>query len=185
MRIVLLGAPGSGKGTQAEKIVQKYQIPHISTGDLLRAEVAAGTGLGQRADVIMKSGALVSDEIILDMVRSRLSNPDVDNGFMLDGFPRTLPQAEGLDKLLTEMDQPLDVVLFLDVDYSEIMQRLLARKRADDNEDTIRKRLQVYEAETAPLIDYYKTKGNLRSVQGIGTIDEITTHVFKTLSHIG
>ena len=181
MRIVLLGAPGSGKGTQAEKIVQKFQIPHISTGDLLRAEVAAGTELGKRADVIMKSGALVSDEIILDMIHSRLSKDDVNQGFMLDGFPRTLPQAEGLDKLLVGMDQPLDIVLFLDVDYGEIMQRLLARKRADDNEDTIRKRLQVYEAETAPLIDYYKAKGNLRSVQGTGTVDEITARIFKVL----
>jgi len=181
MKIVLLGAPGSGKGTQAENIVQKYQIPHISTGDLLRAEVAAGTELGKQADGIMKSGALVSDDIILGMIRSRLSKDDTAKGFMLDGFPRTLPQAEGLDTLLTELDQPLDVVLFLDVDYGEIMQRLLARKRADDTEETIRKRLQVYEAETAPLIDYYKAKGNLRSVQGTGTVEEISTRIYGVL----
>ena len=184
MKIVLLGAPGSGKGTQAENIVKKYQIAHISTGDLLRAEVAAGTPLGKQAKEIMESGALVSDEIVLGMIETRLSQDDVKNGFMLDGFPRTLAQAEGLDALLAKLGQPLDVVVFLDVDYGEIMQRLLARKRADDNEETIRNRLKVFEQQTAPLIDYYKTKGNLRTVKGVGAVDEISENIFKVLSSL-
>jgi len=184
MRIVLLGAPGSGKGTQAERIVEKYQITHISTGDLLRAEVAAGTPLGKQAKEIMESGSLVSDEIVLAMIEARLSKEDARNRFMLDGFPRTLPQAEALDALLAKIGQPLDVVLFFDVDYGEIMQRLLARQRADDTEETIRKRLEIYEEQTAPLINYYKEKGNLRTVKGTGEIDEISQSVFKVLDDI-
>ena len=184
MKIVLLGAPGSGKGTQAENIVKKYQIAHISTGDLLRAEVAAGTSLGKQAKEIMESGALVSDQIVLGMIETRLSQDDVKNGFMLDGFPRTLAQAESLDALLAKIGQPLDVVVFLDVDYGEIMQRLLARKRADDNEETIRNRLKVFEQQTAPLIDYYKTKGNLRTVKGVGAVDEISENIFTVLSSL-
>lgn len=184
MRIVLLGAPGSGKGTQAERVTKKYNIPHISTGDLLRAEVEAGSTLGKQAREIMESGKLVSDAIMLGMIEKRLAQGDTTNGFLLDGFPRTLPQAEALDALLTKLGQPLDVVLFFDVDYGEIMQRLLARKRADDTEETIRKRLEVYEAQTAPLIDYYKQKGNLRSVKGVGDIDEITERIFKVLDDV-
>lgn len=185
MRIILLGAPGSGKGTQAELIVGKYGIPHISTGDLLRAEVAEGTPLGKKAKAIMESGGLVSDDIMLGMIEDRLSRADVANGFLLDGFPRTLPQAEALDQLLGRLGQPLDVVVFFDVDYGEIMQRLLARRRADDTEDTIRKRLEVYEAQTAPLIDYYKAKGNLRSIQGVGEIEAISQRIVKLLDDIG
>ncbi len=184
MRIVLLGAPGSGKGTQADAIVAKYQITHISTGDLLRAEVAANTELGKQAKIIMESGGLVSDDIVLGMIRNRLSQGDTDKGFMLDGFPRTQAQAEALDDLLAKLGQPLDAVLFFDVDYGEIMERLLARQRADDNEDTIRKRLEVYEAQTAPLIDYYKGKGNLRTVKGVGEITEISGRIFKTLDDV-
>lgn len=185
MRIILLGAPGSGKGTQAERIVEKYGMPHVSTGDLLRAEVAAGTPLGNQAKEIMEAGGLVSDEIMLGMIEERLGQDDVVNGFMLDGFPRTLPQAESLDALLARLGQPVDVVIFFNVDYGEIMQRLLARKRADDNEETIRKRLEVYEAQTAPLIDYYKSKGNLRTVQGTGEIDAITRRIFTVLDDVG
>lgn len=184
MRIILLGAPGSGKGTQAELVVQKYQIPHISTGDLLRAEIAAESGLGMKAKAIMEAGDLVSDEIMLDVIEERLGKDDVHNGFMLDGFPRTLTQAAGLDRLLSKLGQPVDLVIFFDVDYSEIMQRLLARKRSDDTEDTIRKRLEVYEAQTAPLIDYYKTKGNLRSIQGVGEVSEICERIFQLLDDV-
>lgn len=184
MRIVLLGAPGSGKGTQAESVVAKYRITHISTGDLLRAEVAAGTDLGKQAKEIMEAGGLVSDDIMLGMIRSRLSQDDVQNGFMLDGFPRTLAQAEALDELLAQIGQPLDVVVFFDVDYAEITQRLLARQRADDTEETIRKRLQVYEEQTAPLIDYFKAKGNLRTVKGVGPVEEISERIFKTLDTV-
>ena len=181
MRIVLLGAPGSGKGTQAERVVAKFGIAHISTGELLRAEVAAGTPLGAKAKKIMESGGLVSDDIMLGMIEERLAKPDVTGGFLLDGFPRTLPQAEALDSLLARLGKPLDKVLLLDVDYEEIMQRLLARKRADDSEETIRKRLQVYESQTAPLIDYYKTRALLVTVPGVGEVDAISDRVFAAL----
>lgn len=184
MRIILLGAPGSGKGTQAENIVNRYNIPHISTGDLLRAEVAAGTELGLKAKAIMESGGLVSDDIVLGMIEKRLSDGSGTDGFMLDGFPRTLPQAEALDELLGRLGQPVDIVIFFDVDYGEIMDRLLARKRADDNEETIRKRLEIYEAQTAPLIDYYKAKGNLRNVAGVGEVDAISQRIFQILDDI-
>lgn len=173
MRIVLLGAPGSGKGTQAENIVRQYQITHISTGDLLRAEVAAGSELGKQAKVIMDAGGLVSDDIVLGMIEERMNKPDMAKGFLLDGFPRTLAQAEALDAVLGRLGQPLEAVLFFDVDYGEIMSRLLARKRADDNEDTIRHRLKVYEEQTAPLIQYYNGQGKLRDVKGTGSVDEI------------
>ena len=180
MRIVLLGAPGSGKGTQSEAIVKKYQIRHLSTGDMLRAEVAAGTPLGRQARAIMEAGQLVSDAIVLGMIEQRLLDNDT-KGFLLDGFPRTLVQAEALDALLIRLEQPLDVVLFFDVDYEEVTQRLLARNRSDDNEETIRKRLQVYEQETAPLRQYYESKGNLRTVRGVGQIEEISERIFRIL----
>lgn len=143
MRIVLLGAPGSGKGTQAENIVARYGITHVSTGDLLRAEVAAGTELGKKAKAIMDAGGLVSDEIVLGMIEERM-NKGLSAGFLLDGFPRTLAQAEALDAMLAKLEKPLDCTLFFDVDFDEITKRLLSRGRADDNEDTIRKRLAVY-----------------------------------------
>jgi adenylate kinase len=184
MRIILLGAPGSGKGTQAEQIVNHYKIPHISTGDLLRAEVAADTDLGRQAKAVMDGGGLVSDDIVLGMIAKRLEDDSYADGFMLDGFPRTLSQAQSLDAMLTQLGQPIDIVIFFDVDYGEIMQRLLARKRADDTEETIRKRLEVYEAQTAPLIDYYKAKGNLRTVQGVGEVDAISQHIFQILDNV-
>lgn len=183
MRIVLLGAPGSGKGTQAAHIAQRYRIDHISTGDLLRAEVAAGTPLGKQAKEIMDAGSLVSDDIMLGMIEGRLAG-NAAEGFLLDGFPRTLPQAEALDKLLGRIGQPLDVVVFFDVDYAEIIQRLLARGRSDDTEEAIRTRLQVYEQQTAPLIDHYKAKGNLRSVRGEGEITEIAERLFNVLDQV-
>ncbi|HYQ92829.1 MAG TPA: adenylate kinase [Candidatus Competibacteraceae bacterium] len=181
MRIVLLGAPGSGKGTQSEAIVKKYQVRHLSTGDMLRAEVAAGSPLGRQAKEIMEAGQLVSDDIVLGMIEQRLFCRMAPDGFLLDGFPRTLRQAEALDALLARLEQPLEVVLFFDVDYEEIMQRLLARNRSDDNEETIRKRLQVYEQETAPLRQYYDNKGLLRTVKGVGPIDEISARIFQIL----
>lgn len=181
MRIVLLGAPGSGKGTQGEKIVEKYSVDHISTGEVLRAEVAAGTELGRKAKAIMDAGELVSDEIILAIAKERITGADGDNGFMLDGFPRTLAQAEGLDNMLANLGMSLDAVVLLEVDHDEVLDRLLARKRADDSEQTIRKRLQVYEAQTAPLIAYYRDQGKLRPVRGVGAVDEIFSRIESVL----
>ena len=181
MRIVLLGAPGSGKGTQGERIVERYGVTHISTGEVLRAEVAAGTDLGRQAKAVMDAGELVSDEIIIGIARHRIAGLDADRGFMLDGFPRTIAQAEELDTMLAELRQPLDAVLMLHVDDDEILQRLLARRRADDNEAIIRKRLDVYIAQTRPLVEYYRSRGLLREVEGVGSIDEIFTRVATTL----
>ncbi|NJN45513.1 MAG: adenylate kinase [Candidatus Competibacteraceae bacterium] len=184
MRIVLLGAPGSGKGTQAQAIVEKYHITAISTGDLLRAEIAASTPLGLQAKPLMEAGEFVPDEIVVDMIKEHLAKDDTSNGFLLDGFPRDLSQAESLDAMLTKINQPLDVVLFFKVDYGEIMTRLLARHRMDDTEETIRHRLEIYEAKTAPLIDRYKNKGLIREVNGIGEITEVSARIFAILDAI-
>lgn len=182
MRVVLLGAPGSGKGTQAEKIVEKYGVAHVSTGEVLRAEVAAGTPLGIQAKQIMDAGDLVSDDIILGIAKEHIGKLDSRQGFLLDGFPRTLAQAEGLDKMLAELDAPLDLALLVEVDDAEVMQRLLARKRADDTEETIRNRLDVYRAQTEPLIDFYRGQGKLAPVKGVGAIDEIFARVSSVLN---
>ncbi len=184
MRIVLLGAPGSGKGTQGEKIVEKYGVAHISTGEVLRAEVAAGTELGRKAKSIMDAGELVSDEIILAIAKERISSANKGKGFMLDGFPRTLAQAEGLDSMLAELGMSLDAVVLLQVDHDEVLNRLLARKRADDSEETISKRLEVYEAQTAPLIIYYRNQGKLRPVEGVGAVDEIFARIESVLDPV-
>ena len=211
MRIVLIGAPGGGKGTQAKLLVEKYGIPQISTGDLLREAVAAGTPLGMRAKAAMEAGQLVSDDIVLGMIRERLSKPDAQKGFILDGFPRNIPQAESLDKLLAGMGQPLQVGLLIDVDFNILMQRLTGRRtcgqcgaifnvhtsrlegrcdkcggeltqRADDNEATVSQRLKVYEAQTAPLIEYYRRHGILRTVQGVGEIEDIFAAIQRILT---
>jgi adenylate kinase len=184
MNILILGAPGSGKGTQAEKIVERYSVAHLSTGDLLRAEVAADTPLGREAKKIMDAGQLVPDDIMLGMIRDRLAGLSGGGGFLLDGFPRTLVQAQGLDAMLAELGCPVDAVIALDVDYEEIMTRLLARRRADDNEATIRKRLAVYEKHTAPLISYFQDQSKLRRVEGVGTVDEIFDRIRAQLDAI-
>lgn len=184
MNILILGAPGSGKGTQAEKIVERYSVAHLSTGDLLRAEVAADTPLGREAKKIMDAGQLVPDDIMLGMIRDRLAGLSGGGGFLLDGFPRTLVQAQGLDAMLAELGCPVDAVIALDVDYEEIMTRLLARRRADDNEATIRKRLAVYEKQTAPLISYFQDQSKLRKVEGVGTVDEIFDRIRAELDAI-
>ena len=181
MRIVLLGAPGSGKGTQAEKLVEHYNLTHLSTGDILRAEVAAGTTLGQEAKAIMDAGKLVSDEIVLGMIDARLEEDENPEGFILDGFPRTLDQAQGLSELLERLGEPLDAVMYLDVDPEEIMQRLLARKRADDTEETIRKRIDVYREQTEPLVDYYDKQGLLSRIDGVGSVDDIFMRILDAL----
>lgn len=186
MRIVLLGAPGSGKGTQTDAIIERYGVSTVATGDLLRAEVSAGTELGQRAKPYMDAGDLVPFDYVLGIIENGLNalariNP---RGFMMDGFPRDLAQAEALDKLLDKINQPLDAVLFIDVDYEEIVKRLLGRGRADDNEETIRNRLRVFEEKTAPLIDYYKRKGLLHTVKGTGTVDDISARIRSILDGI-
>jgi len=182
IRVVFLGPPGAGKGTQAVRIAEKYNVPHISTGDILRAAVKEGTELGKIAKEYMDKGELVPDEIIIRIIKERLSQEDVKkNGFILDGFPRTLPQAEALDKMLEELGMPLDKVIYLNVDDEEIVKRLLARGRADDTEEVIRNRLKVYREQTAPLIDYYASKGLLVEINGVGDIDEITRKIEESL----
>ncbi|HYW92969.1 MAG TPA: adenylate kinase [Gammaproteobacteria bacterium] len=204
MRIVLLGAPGSGKGTQAKLLADKRGIPQVSTGDLLRSAVAARTELGRRAKAAMDSGELVSDETVLGIIRERLSEPDAAHGFIMDGFPRNIAQAQALDRTLEELGQPVDVAVLLDVEFDILMQRLTGRltcsvcgqmyniytsppkqdnicdrcggelvHRDDDNEDTIAKRLKVYEEQTQPLVRYYEEQGKLARVGGEGEIDEI------------
>lgn len=186
MRLVLLGAPGSGKGTQTDAIIERYGVSTVATGDLLRAEVAANTQLGQQAKPYMDAGELVPFDFVLGIIENGLNalakiNP---RGFMMDGFPRDLAQAEALDKLLTKVNQPLDVVLFIEVDYEEIVKRLLGRGRADDNEEIIRNRLRVFEEKTAPLIDYYAKKGLLQAIKGTGMVEEIGERIRAVLDKI-
>lgn len=204
MRIVLLGAPGSGKGTQAQRLQAKRGIPQVSTGDLLRAAVAAGSELGQRAKAAMDAGELVSDDIVLGMIRERLAEDDAKAGFILDGFPRNEAQAESLDALLAELGQPLDAAVLMDVDFDILMKRLTGRRtcsvtgkvlnihfspreeidacleaggellqRDDDNEETIANRLQVYRSQTEPLIDYYRDRELLKTVDAVGSIEDV------------
>lgn len=212
MRIVLLGAPGAGKGTQAKKLIEKYGMPQISTGDLLRADVAAGTPLGKEAKSYMDKGELVPDSVVLGMVEERLKQDDCKKGYILDGFPRNTAQAETLDKMLASLNMPLTAALSVDVPFEDLMKRLTGRRtckscgqmynvffkppkkegtcdkcssdlfqRDDDKEATIKKRLEVYSAQTEPLIGYYKNKGILKSVAGTGSIDEIFNKVCTIL----
>lgn len=178
MRLVMLGAPGSGKGTQGELLAQHYGVPKSSTGDALRAAVKAGTRLGLLAKAAMDAGQLVADELVIGIARERLAAPDAVNGFILDGFPRNVVQADILDSLLEELGQaPLDKVVHLQVSDEEITHRLLARgaaeNRSDDNEATIRQRIAVYQAETRPLLDHYAAHGLLVTVSGMGAVTDI------------
>ena len=177
MNIILLGAPGSGKGTQAAFLIEKHGLTHLSTGDMLRAEIAAGSDLGKQAKAIMENGQLVSDEIVIAMIAARLS----DKGALFDGFPRTIAQAEALDKLLAGRGSQIDAVIELQVGNEEIVQRMLARGRSDDNEATIRQRLAVFEAQTKPLIAYYAAQGKLRSIDGSGELDAIRARIEAAL----
>ena len=177
MRIVLMGAPGSGKGTQAALMVEALGLPHISTGDLLRAAVAAGSELGRQAKAVMDRGELVSDEIVLGLLEERLARDDAAGGFILDGFPRNIAQAEALDALLERLGQPVDEALQIDVDEEQGVQRIAKRAelegRSDDTEETVRNRLRVYAEQTAPVVDYYARKGVLSRVLGDGTIEDV------------
>jgi adenylate kinase len=177
MRIVLLGAPGSGKGTQAALMVEELKLPHISTGELLRAAVKAGTELGLQAKAVMDRGELVSDDIMLGLIEERLGQADAGDGFILDGYPRNLAQAEALDTLLERLEQPVDEALQIDVDVEMVVARIAKRAaeegRSDDSEEVVRNRMKVYESQTAPVVDYYAQKGLLSRVLGVGTIDEV------------
>ncbi|MDA3919193.1 MAG: adenylate kinase [Salinisphaera sp.] len=181
LKIVLLGAPGSGKGTQSLKLVAEYGVPQVSTGDLLRHAVAEQTELGLKAKAAMDAGELVSDDIVVGMIRERLDQPDAENGFILDGFPRSQAQAAALDVLLSRLDRPLQRVVHLEVDNEEIVQRLMSRGRADDNEETIRNRLAVFQEQTEPLVQYYKDQGLLVAVKGVGDVDEIFARIKAAL----
>jgi adenylate kinase len=212
MRLVLLGAPGAGKGTQAKKLVDKYGIPQISTGDILRKAVADGTPLGKEAKSSMDKGELVPDSVVIGLVKERLAQDDCKKGYILDGFPRNTAQAEALDAVLAAMKSPITTALSVDVDKNDLMKRLTGRRtcrncqqmfnvhftppqkegvcdkcggelyqRDDDKEETIRNRLDVYEQSTAPLIGYYRKKNILRSVQGVGSINDIFKKICSVL----
>jgi len=217
MRLILLGAPGAGKGTQATFICKKYGIPQISTGDMLRAAVKAGTPLGLQADAVMKSGGLVSDELIINLVKERLTQPDCVNGFLFDGFPRTIPQADAMKAA----GVALDYVVEIDVPFEAIIERMSGRRshpasgrtyhvkfnppkvagvddvtgepliqREDDKEETVKKRLDVYSAQTRPLVEYYanwakrdaSTAPKYRAISGMGSVDDITARMYEALS---
>ncbi|MCK7594624.1 adenylate kinase [Pseudomarimonas salicorniae] len=185
MRLVLLGAPGSGKGTQATRLKEALAVPHISTGDLLRAAVAAGSPLGQKAKAVMERGELVSDEIVLGMLEERLGQSDVAKGFILDGYPRNLAQANALDALLNRIGQPVDLAVQLDVGTELLIQRIAGRAqaegRADDNPESVRNRLRVYTDQTAPVIDFYRGQGKLVCVYGVGSMEEVSQRVIDAI----
>jgi len=185
MNLILLGPPGAGKGTQGHWLSARYGIPEISTGDILRAAVHQETPLGLEAKGYMDCGALVPDEIIIGIVRERLAQDDTNHGFVLDGFPRTLAQAEALTKLSKEQNRPIEHVISIEVPAGELLQRLTGRRqlegRHDDRDEAIRHRLEVYQRETAPLIDYYRQQGLLRCVVGVGTIDDIAQRIIAIL----
>ena len=212
MRIVLLGAPGSGKGTQAKRLEADKNIPQISTGDMLRAAVAAGTRFGQRAKDIMETGQLVSDDIMLGIISERLAEPDVERGFILDGFPRTEKQALDLEDLLDQLGKPLDIAVLMDVDFEILLKRLTGRRtcsftgqllniyfssreeldactsaggellqRDDDNEETIKSRLDVYRQQTEPLVEYYRSRDMLRTVAADGSMDDVYGRLLAVL----
>ena len=179
MRLVLVGPPGAGKGTQAAVLSEKLGVPHISTGELFRAHVGQQTDLGREAKRYLDAGELVPDAVTNEMVRERLAEPDARDGFLLDGFPRNNAQAKVLDKTLAENDTELDAVLEFVVPEDVVVERLLARGRSDDTEDVIRRRLQVYRSDTAPLLDYYRDR--LVQVDAVGDIDEITARALDAL----
>lgn len=188
LNIVIFGAPGSGKGTQSEKIVEKYGINHISTGDVLRAEIRKGTELGQTAKNFIDQGQLLPDDLIIDILAARLDSFRESQGVIFDGFPRTIAQAEALKKMLAERGQSVSIMLDLNVPEEELMKRLIKRGqesgRADDNEETIKKRLVVYHNQTAPLIDWYKQEGLHQPINGLGELETITAEICEAIDRV-
>jgi adenylate kinase len=188
MRLVLLGAPGSGKGTQATRLKEHLQVPHISTGDLLRAEVAAGSKLGLEAKEVMARGELVSDAILLGMLEDRFSRADTAGGFILDGYPRNLAQADALDALLTRIGQPMDAAVQLEVPIGLLVDRIAGRAaaegRADDTPDSVRTRLNVYDTQTAPVIEFFRQRGKLSVVDGVGSLDDVFNRIVEALNPV-
>lgn len=189
MNIILLGPPGAGKGTQAKLLEDTRGMKQLSTGDMLRAEIAAQSPLGQKVKAIMDSGALVSDDIVIEMISNRIDQPDCAKGFILDGFPRTVAQAEALDAMLAKKGRNLDAVIELSVDEGILLSRIQKRAaesagnvRADDNEEALKKRLGVYREQTAPIIPYYEGKGTLRRVDGMAAIEEVTRQIGDILT---
>lgn len=208
MRMILFGPPGAGKGTQAARLLERFQVAHLSTGDMLRAAVKAGSELGKAAEGYMKRGELVPDQLVCDLVVERLGQPDCENGFMLDGFPRTVPQAEALDQTLVRAGIALELVLVLEVPDELIVERITGRRsdpqtgaiyhlkfnpppaeiadrvvqRADDTEEACRTRLAKYHAETTPVLPFYDAKGIVKRVDGVGTPDEVTARVIAAIA---
>jgi adenylate kinase len=212
MNIILLGPPGAGKGTQAKRLIDKYGIPQISTGDMLRAALKEGTPLGLEAKKYMDQGTLVPDSVVIGLVKERIQKPDCAKGYMLDGFPRNVSQAEALDNMLSELKQKIDHVVSIEVPSSELLVRLTGRRtcracgagfhvkfdppkkdgvcdkcggelyqRDDDNEATVSSRLQVYEGQTKPLIDYYEKQAKIRKIDGVGDMNQIFGNIVKVL----
>ena len=192
MKLILIGPPGAGKGTQAERLIKALGIPQLSTGDMLRAAVTAGTPVGKAADAVMKAGKLVSDDIVNAVVDERLAAPDCAKGFILDGFPRTVAQAQALDEMLAKKGMKLDGIVELKVDENALLARIEKRAaetlaagevvRADDNPEAFKKRLQAYREQTAPVSAYYGSKGTLKQVDGMASIDDVSKAIDRALA---